>query len=315
MGKTIDIRHAGETAERAVKMLKLNLRLYAEGGAAAPSGGAEGGQSAGAIAEGVDQSTTQQESVSEYDNSQPQEQKASFADLLKDADYRAEYDKRVQAAIQQRFKNQADLQGQLDQYSPLMEMLASKYGVDGSDVKAVLEAVQNDDSYYEDEAMEKGLTVEQLKYIKQVERENAAFKQAQEEVQRRQASEQILNKWMADAEELKQIYPNFDLRSETENPQTGENFIRMLQNGVPVKTAYQVIHMDEIMGGAMAYTAQQTAQKVTQNIQARGMRPAENGRASTARVVATDPARMTKAERDELSRRAQRGERITFNNS
>ena len=292
-------------------MLKLNLHLFDAEGGAAPSG-AGGGESAGAIAEGVDQSMTQQETVSEYDNSQPE--KASFSDLLKDADYRKEYDNRVQAAIQQRFKNQADLQGQLDQYAPLMDMLGSKYGVDGKDVKAVIEAVQNDDSYYEEEALEKGLTVEQLKYIKNMERENAQFKAVQEEAQRRQASEQILNKWMTESEELKAIYPNFDLRAETENPATGENFIRMLQNGVPVKTAYQVIHMDEIMGGAMAYTAQQTAQKVTANIQARGMRPAENGKAATARVVATDPARMTKAERDELSRRAQRGERITFNN-
>lgn len=294
-------------------MLKLNLRLFdeGEGGSPAGSGGAEG-TSAGAIAEGVDQSGMQQETVSDYDNGAPS--KATFEDLLKDPDYKKAYDSRVQAAVRDRFKNQADLQTQLDEYSPLMDMLGSKYGVDGKDVKAVLEAVQNDDSYYEDEALEKGLTVEQLKEIKRLERENAQFRAAEEEAERRNASQQILNKWMADAEELKKTFPNFDLRTETENPVTGENFIRMLQNGVPVKTAYQVIHMDEIMSGAMAYTAQQTAKKVTDNIQARGMRPAENGRNATARVVSTDPARMTKAEREELSRRAQRGERITFNN-
>lgn len=307
-GERPKLRRAGKTAERA-DMLKLFLRLFdGEGGG---EGGAEG-SAPGAIAEGVDQSTAR----ATITEGGPQESgKASFADLLKDPDYKREYDGRVQAAIQQRFKNQADLQGQLDSYAPLMEMLGSKYGIDGSDVNAVLEAVQNDDSYYEEEAMQQGLTVEQLKYIKKIERETAALKQAQEEAQRRQASEQIYNRWMAEAEDLKRTFPNFDLQAEAENPVTGESFLRMLQNGVPVRTAYQVTHMDEIMSGAMAYTAQQTAKKVTDTIQARGARPAENGRAATARVVSTDPGRMTKAEREELSRRAQRGERITFNNN
>ena len=88
----------------------------------------------------------------------------------------------------------------------------------------------------------------------------------------------------------------------------------MLKSGVDVKNAYMVVHMDDIMSGAMQYTAQQISQKTVNDIMARGMRPAENGANSTgaATITKTDPTKFTKKDREEISRRVARGEIITL---
>lgn len=51
----------------------------------------------------------------------------------------------------------------------------------------------------------------------------------------------------------------------------------LLRSGVDARTAYEVVHKDEIIGGAMQYTAQRVQEKVVNDIRARGMRPPENG--------------------------------------
>ncbi|MBR5816558.1 MAG: hypothetical protein IKY38_03925 [Anaerotignum sp.] len=49
------------------------------------------------------------------------------------------------------------------------------------------------------------------------------------------------------------MYPNLNLMEEFGNPQ----FVKLLDSGVGVKAAYQAVHFDELMGGALQYTAQQ----------------------------------------------------------
>ena len=81
-----------------------------------------------------------------------------------------------------------------------------------------------------------------------------------------------------------------------------------------MKTAFEVAHMDELMSGAMHYTAQKVAQQVTNNIRAKAARPAENGMSNKAAVhdVRADVTKLSKADRDEIARRIQRGEKISF---
>ena len=98
---------------------------------------------------------------------------ADFEALI-NGKYKAQYDARFQQGINARHKDYMQNKQQLESLNPMLDMLKEKYGV--SDVKDLQKAIMDDDSYYEEEAMERGLTVEQLKYMKQMEREKKAYK-------------------------------------------------------------------------------------------------------------------------------------------
>lgn len=116
-------------------------------------------------------------------------------------------------------------------------------------------------------------------------------------------------KWYAEGEQLKADYPDFDLGTEARNPQ----FLSMLKSGVPVKLAYEVLHMDGIKAVVAQAAAQRTEKQVVDGIRAKGARPPENGTAAQSGfTVKDDVSKLTKKDRAEIARRAARGERITF---
>lgn len=223
------------------------------------------------------------------------------------ADYKDLYTEKTQKLIDRRFKQTKELEDKDRKMQPILERLSAKYGE--SDPDKLLAAIDDDDSYYEREAVERGMTVEQLKQFKKMERENEALKQAAAEQQRQNQARTVYAEWMQQAEAVKQMYPSFDLQTECQN----ETFVQLLRNNIDVKTAYEVLHRDDILGGAMAYTAQKTREAMVNDIRTRGMRPSENGLSSNAAaVVKTDVNKMTKAEREEIEKRVLRGERIVL---
>lgn len=237
-----------------------------------------------------------------------EDKKAEFEKLIK-GDYKDLFHERVQGIINERFKETHTLEEQLQQVQPILDILSSKYGAKADDPAALRQAIENDDSYYQEEAVQKGLTVEQLKEIKRIERENAELRRAEAERARAESNAQIQAKWMQDSEAVKQIYPDFDFGTEVQN----QDFAKLLGAGIDVKTAYEVIHKDDLIGGAMYQTAQTVKQKLTNDIQARGMRPQENGTSGQSAVITkTDVASLSKKDREEIERRVMRGERISF---
>ena len=130
-----------------------------------------------------------------------------------------------------------------------------------------------------------------------------------DEKERRDNAAQQYSQWMRQAEEAKLTYPSLDLNAEAKNPQ----FLRLLNSGVDVGTAYAVIHKDEIIPAAMQYTAKTVEQKLTNKIIANGARPSENGISSQgATQTKSDVSRLSKEERAEIARRVARGEKISF---
>lgn len=314
----------------AQEMSRLDLQLFGDGGAGAGAAGADsGGSAAGGGAEatpldqiryGKDESAQATQSgttVVEQGGKQAgkaAERKQAFEALIK-GEYKGEFAERTQQIINDRFKQTKTLESQMQQMQPMLQMLAERYGVtDASDVAAISKALLEDDGYYEAEADEKGLTVAQLKQFKQIERENAEFKRTAAERERQDNADRIYQGWMQQAEQVQQVYGDFDLRGEINNPDTGSRFMGLLRSGIDVKTAYEVVHKDDILGGAMAYTAQQTEKRVTDSIRARGMRPQENGGSGSApaTIRKTDVNSLTRKDRDEIARRVMRGERISF---
>ena len=300
----------------------LNLQLFAEGTGGDGGTGAEGAMGATATA-AMSQTKgaknplanvkygiqAEEASPAAEVNPDPSEDRnAKFEELIK-GEYKDLYDARMQDTIQKRLKGTKETVERYEALAPTLEILAKKYGVDVSDVKALNKAIEEDDSYFEEEALEKGITVEQLKEFRKMERENADLKRQMAEQDRRENANKIYATWMEQAEKAKTIYPNFDFRVEMQNPQ----FANLLRNNVDVRTAYEVIHKDDIIHGAMQFAGKTVEQKLTNKIIANGARPAENGNSSqSATVVKSDVSQLSKADRAEIIRRVQRGEKIKF---
>lgn len=313
----------------------FDIQMFAEGGGAAGTAGAAAGagtsEGTGAgnnshVAGGNNRAKNSLENVVYGKPQQNQSdagaekrnssERSSFEDLIK-GDYKEDYEKHFQKEFQKVFNERHAKQQQetqqmrkdMEDIRAVTDMLAAKYGVDGGDLKALVKAIEDDDAYYEQEANEKGISVEQLKSLRKMEQENVTLRRKMQETMKQEQAQRNIAEWMRQSEEVKKTYPNFDFNKESEN----KDFRDLIIKGIPVQTAYEILHKDEIMGGAMQYTAQTVAQKISQNIQSRSERPTENGMSSNNGIVTkTDVHKLTKADRQEIARRVARGERITF---
>ena len=304
---------------------KLDLQLFADGGAGDGGTGAEGAKGVTAAAAlpqmkgaknpladvryGIqDEEVPAAEEPKATEVAQP-DRKARFEEMIK-GEFKDLYDERMQSTLSKRLKGLNETAEKYNSLSPTLELLAKKYGIkDQNDIEALNKAISDDDSYFEDEAMEKGISVEQLKEIRKMERENAELKRQMQEQEQHENANRLYAAWMDQAENARQTYPSFDLKSEMANPR----FVDLLRSNIDVKTAYEVIHKDEIIPAAMQFAAQQIEQKVANKIKAGGARPSENGMSSQgAAVIKSDVSQLSKADRAEIIRRVQAGERIRF---
>ena len=299
----------------------LSLQVFAEGAGAGDGGTAQGqgvteaaalpqtkGAKSNPLADvkyGIQEESAP---AAEVQNVAQPDRNAEFEKLIK-GEYKDLYDARVQDTVQKRLKGQKETVDKFNALTPTLELLASKYGVDAADIEGLNKAIGEDDSYYENEAMEKGMSVKQLKEIKKMERENADLKAQMEEAQRQENGKKLYSAWMQQADEAKKVYPSFDLRTEMNNPK----FVDLLRSNIDVRTAYEVLHKDEIIPAAMQFTAQTVESKLAKSIASNGARPSENGMSSqSASLVKSDVSQLSKADRAEIIRRVQRGEKIRF---
>ena len=298
----------------------INLQLFAEGSGTG-DGGAMGvtGEAATSQTKGVKnpladvkygvQPDAQVTAVQNNETVEtPVDRNAEFKKLIK-GEYKEQYDAEVQDIVQKRLKSTKETVDKYNALAPTLEILANKYGVDVNDINALTTAIEDDDAYFEEEALEKGITVQQLKEIRKMEKENAELKrQMQEENAKRNASKQYAV-WMEQAEKAKQVYPSFDLSAELQNPR----FLDLLRSNVDVRTAYEVLHKDEIIPAAMQFAVQKAEQNLTNKIIANGARPTENGiNSQSAAQVKSDVSQLSKADLAEIAKRVARGEKISF---
>jgi uncharacterized protein YdiU (UPF0061 family) len=303
----------------------LNLQLFAEGASGGDGGtGAEGTTGATATAavsqpKGVKsnpladvkygiQPTEETTPAAEVVENPTEDRNAKFEALIK-GEYKDLYDQKMQDTVQKRLKSTKETVEKYEALAPTLDILAKKYGVDATNIEALNKAIEEDNSFFEEEALEKGITVEQLKEIRKMEKENAELKRQMEEQNRKDNANKLYSQWMEQADKAKQVYPSFDLRAEMQNPK----FVDLLRSNIDVRTAYEVIHKDDIIAGAMQFTAKKVEQNLTNKIIANGARPAENGNSSQgASVTKSDVSTLTKADRAEVARQVARGARISF---
>lgn len=118
-----------------------------------------------------------------------------------------------------------------------------------------------------------------------------------------------IRQWTQEEQQTRAMYPEFDVRRESANPE----FVSLLTSGVPMHRAYELMHMEEMRNAAARNAAITAGEQMAANIRARGARPSENGMSSkSAALVKNDVRNLSREDRAELVRRAQRGETIQF---
>jgi hypothetical protein len=277
------------------KTFWMNLQLFADGAAATGvTGTAAESQTGSADVQGAPNAQVQEE--------KPRDLNADFEALIR-GEYKEQYNKRVQETVRRRMKGTQETVDKYNSLVPLMELLGSKYGT--NDIAALTKAVEEDNGLWEQEASERGISAEQLRQQKKLERDVKLMEQRLAEDSQRQAYEQLHRQ----TEELKNLYPNFDLDTELQN----QNFVKMLRSGIDPKTAFEVIHHDEILPAAMQWAVQQTKEQTAKAVAANAARPTENSVSSqSAATVKKDFSKMSGAEIRDIRERVMRGEKFSF---
>lgn len=281
----------------------IDPQLFAEGAAAAAPA-AEGAVAAPA---GENEAETPAATV---------DLDAEFEEMIK-GKYKDQYGKRVADTVSKRVKS---LKGAADKYEalkPALDTLYSRYNVDPSDPNALKKAVDSDRAFIEAKAYELGMTPEQYEaqlkkdfHARQIEREYDELKKQIQDAQ----SDEIIRGWRADAEALRSIYPQIDFDTEMRNP-TFTAALRDLPEDTEnrVKAAYEIAHWGEIGPQMMQYAQKVGEQNVAASVAANGMRPVEGGAAPQGTGAPRfSPKDTTLAQREEIDRRVQRGEHVTF---
>ena len=222
-----------------------------------------------------------------------------------------EYNKEIQAIIQSRLRSAKGAEETLGKLMPALELLARKHGQDPAsmDYDALAKAISEDSAYYEDKALEMGVPVETAMKIDQQERDTARQQRQEAMNLEQQKIQRHFQRLQQQGEAMKKVFPNFDLQKELQNP----DFLRMTSPnvGISVEDAYYAVHRNEIQAAAMQVTAQKTAQKISNSIQAGSRRPNEAGTSGQAPSVTTfDYRSMSPAQRNALKARIRSGEKI-----
>jgi len=221
------------------------------------------------------------------------------------------YGRDVKGAVNDRFKNQKDNAEALNKLEPMLKVLRDRAGVESND--DLIKQVMDDDSLYEEEANKRGMTIPAYRHMMELENQLHQAQEAEAQRQETARIQQHFGKLREQEQAMKQLYPDFSLEKELQNP----NFMRLTSPdvGVSVEDAYYAVHHKELAPQMMAYGMERAKNQLSQTLQAQRSRPAEGAmktQGQPAAAVRIDPRNMTRKEREEIKRQVRLGKRVSF---
>ena len=291
-------------------LFKFNLQHFSEG---APEGGEGTGEGTVAAAQekvvyGKQKEINDEGAGEQGGESDKEPPKPTFEELI-GGDYKEDFSKKMQTIVQGRIQNIKGSEENLKALEPILSHVAEKYGVDDiTDIPALVEAFENDDSLYEEEAAARGMDVPTLKEVKALEKQNAEFARQMQQREKDAQNAEAWNEVLRQADEAKEIYPNLDIEKEMLN----EDFAHLVAVNVPVQTAFEVIHHDELQAMSAKVIADQTARKVADSVKANKKRTGEGMGDGVSVVVKNDPKSLTDEDREKIYERVMAGEKISW---
>ncbi len=248
--------------------------------------------------------------------------KKTWEEIMADEDYNREMQKTVAARVGNLKSENAELKKTADRlkgFEPILKGLAESYGLDGENIDATALAMSlaSDGTLKGKPSQESGnlpnssvaSLANEMQDIKNTEA------QKNDALQRQKFAEHV-SKLEAQGNELKKVFPNFNLKEELKNPA----FMRMTSPnvGLSVEDAYYAVHRKEIEEAAIKKATEETAKKLSNSIAANALRPFEAGVSSQApSVTKFDYSKLTREQQkafvSDIKSRLARGERILPN--
>ena len=209
-----------------------------------------------------------------------------FANLI-NGRFKEQFTRKTQAIIDKRFKQTKELQEYKERVSPVVQSLMEKYGVEDGNEGNLLDFIKEKEETSVNTPSENEVVSERGKNLRGK-----------------------ISSWVKQSEDVKNTYPDFDLRKELRESKL---FSQLLLGGVPLQAAYETVHKDEILSGAMAYTADKVREQVVKGIEAKGRRPIENGVSSESAVVTSvDVNSLTSQDILKILKQVENGANISF---
>ena len=295
-----------------LEKIKLNLQLFGEGG-----DGGDGGSSSASIGENEGGNSGEMDipalvperarknyqkalektsgsttgaTTKSSDNTQATDvngttDKLSYADLIKSDDYKEEHKAYMDKTISERLKKYKGIEDDNAKYKGILETVATKYGVNSGDanfLEVLSQKIDEDDSYYENYAMEHDISTDEARRIVTMERKAARFDAQQREAEQQERARQQILVLRQNAENTKKQFPDFDLDEMMEN----EKF-RTLCAATHGDTtaAYITCNWGRILPATVQMASNQSKVQVAQSVASNKARPIENGISSSAPSV------------------------------
>lgn len=254
----------------------------------------------------------------ETNQSADDEQVGEDFDSLIKGRYKKEYQAKVDGVINKRFKNNKQNEEKIQQLEaekamlqPLFQAMGARYGIDPSDVKAIVEAADKDNSNFENEAFEKGFS-DAAQYRQQLARDQELNRLRESERVRIETEtanrqrQQLLEGWIAESSEFKKEVPEFDFKTEWES---NEKFKYLVNSGFSVRDAYRTTHYDEVLQAEV----DKAKETILREVRTNQARPIENTIGSSAAIrVKKSIKDMSLEDTDRIIREAKLGKKITF---
>lgn len=253
---------------------------------------------------GIQDDDTTQEEASEIPEADENEQEMSFEELIK-GKYKNDFSSKVQGIINERFKESKQNEARLEKFEQMAEVISAKYGLSGDNFDELMNAVQQDDSFYEEQAIEKGMTVGEYREHLRQQKEANKITQELEALRAEKQQQEYLNQWEKEANELKEEIPDFDFDVELQN----DKFSNLVTMGWSLKDAYEAVHAREIINKVVPKAVEQAKVKTVQSIMAKGLRPNENGvKSHSPAKIKNSVDKLDDKDFDEIKRRVRNGD-------
>ena len=227
-------------------------------------------------------------------------EKIPYEDLIKSDDYKEQHKAYMDKTIGDRLKKYKGIEEVSGKQKALLDIVASKYGVNPDDenfLEVLQQKIDTDDSYVENYAMEHDMSNEEARRILTMERkvaridaEKAAIEAERAEIAKQEQMRQQIMLLRQNAEKTKSQFPQFDLDTEMQD----ERFRKLCAvNNGDTTAAYMACHWNEILPATVQMASRQIQAQTAQAVASNKARPIENGLSSSApSVVEQDFSKM-----------------------
>lgn len=276
----------------------INLQLFSEAASGAASDGA-GAQAAAAMGAGTDNAGNVQatEAVQGTDAGKAGagtdgEGRLTFEQIreMYADDLKKYTDSVTKDAVEKRLRREKGATQTLKKLQPLIDRAGRQYGIDPKDTDAVLKAVADDKSYYEQLAIKNGTTPEVEEELDRSRRETRELQEVIAEREEADAIRENAGRIVREINEVKAKFPDFNLEEAMKN----ETFAMLVKNPqISMLTAYKAVSFDNEINRAVQTTAKTVEANVANKIKS-GSRPTENAMSAASPAdVTTDYSKLS----------------------